>query len=285
MLFNWPRRYSRENLPVRKAIRPRRRPAFRLHLEHLENRLVPATTSILHSFAGPTTDGSSPEFGRLMEDSNGNLFGTTTLGGTGNQGMVFELVKNGNSYTETVLYSFFVGSDSDGAKPNGGLIADGNGDLFGTTQDGGAHVLGTVFELVKSGNSYTETVLYSFAGGSDGANPYGTLIMDSNGDLFGTTDHGGGSDVGTVFEMVKNGSSYNAPTILHAFAGGSDGAFLQFGVIADGNGNLFGTTNQGGGRAVTARSSSWSRAAAATPRSPSIPSPAAPPTGAAPMAP
>jgi Domain of unknown function (DUF4214) len=248
MLFNWLRRYSRKNSPVRKAIRPQRRPAFRPHVENLEDRLVPATTSILHFFAGATSDGSSPEFGRLMEDSNGNLFGVTNQGGAGNQGMVFELVKSGNSYTENVIYSFFVGSDtSDGAKPEGGLIADGNGDLFGVTQDGGTHVLGTVFELIKSGNSYTETVLYSFAGGaSDGANPYGTLIIDSNGNLFGTTDHGGGSDVGTVFEMVKNGTGYNAPTILHAFAGGSDGAFLQFGVIADSNGDLFGTTNQGG---------------------------------------
>src|SRR5262249_30479759 len=105
--------------------------------------------------------------------------------------------------------------------------------------------------LVKNGNSYTETVLYSFAGGpADGAHPDGTLIMDGAGNLFGTTHHGGVSGisigVGTVFEMVKNGSGYNAPTILHSFAGGSDGSFLQFGVIADANGNLFGTTNQGG---------------------------------------
>src|SRR5580704_4584375 len=105
MLFNWPRPYSRENLPVRKVIRPRRRPAFRPHVEPLENRLVPATTSTLHSFAGPTTDGASPAFGRLMEDSHGNLFGTTNLGGAGNQGIVFELVKSGNSYTENILYS------------------------------------------------------------------------------------------------------------------------------------------------------------------------------------
>jgi uncharacterized repeat protein (TIGR03803 family) len=180
-----------------------------------------------------------------MEDSNGNLFGTANLGGAGNQGAVFELVKSGNSYTENVLYSF-AGGTSDGASPNGGLIADGNGNLFGTTTFGGAGNQGTVFELVKSSSSYTEKVLYSFAGGSDGANPYGTLIMDGNGNLFGTTDHGGGSGVGTVFEMVKNGSGYNAPTILHSFADGSDGAFLQFGVIADGNGDLFGTTNQGG---------------------------------------
>jgi uncharacterized repeat protein (TIGR03803 family) len=246
MLFNWLRRYSRENLPVRKAIRPRRRPAFRPHVEHLEDRLVPATTNIVHFFAGATSDGASPAFGRLLEDSSGNLFGTTNLGGAGNEGAVFELVKSGNSYTQNVLYSF-TGGASDGASPNGGLIADGNGDLFGTTTSGGAGNQGTVFELVKSGNSYTETVLYSFAGGaSDGGNPYGTLIMDSNGNLFGTTDHGGGSNAGTVFEMVKNGSSYNAPTILHFFAGGSDGAFLQFGVIADANDDLFGTTNQGG---------------------------------------
>jgi uncharacterized repeat protein (TIGR03803 family) len=250
MLFNWPRLYFRKNSRVRKPTHPCRRPAFRPHVEHLENRVVPATTSILHSFAGPSTDGASPSYGGLMADSNGNLFGTTSQGGTANQGTVFELVKSGNSYTQNILYSF-AGGATDGASPYGGLVADSSGNLFGTTQEGGAQALGTVFELVKNGNSYTENVLYSFAGGaSDGAHPDGTLIMDGAGNLFGTTHHGGGSSisigVGTVFEMVKNGSNYNAPTILHGFAGGADGSYLQFGVIADASGNLFGTTNQGG---------------------------------------
>lgn len=257
MLFNWLRWYSCEDRFVRKAIRPRRRLAFQPHVEHLENRLVPATTSIVHSFAGPSTDGASPSYGGLMADSNGNLFGTTSQGGASNQGTVFELVKSGNSYTQLILYSF-AGGATDGASPYGGLVADSSGNLFGTTQEAGAHALGTVFELVKNGNSYTETVLYSFAGGAaDGAHPDGTLIMDGAGNLFGTTHHGGGANisigVGTVFEMVKNGSSYNAPTILHAFAGGTDGSYLQFGVIADASGNLFGTTNQGGDPGVDPR--------------------------------
>ena len=107
MLFNWPRPYSRENLPVRKAIRPGRRSAFRPHVEQLEDRLVPATTSILLPSPAPTLpDEANPGLGRLMEDSSGNLFGTTFNGGTNNDGAVFELVKNGSSYTGTILYSF-----------------------------------------------------------------------------------------------------------------------------------------------------------------------------------
>ena len=117
--------------------------------------------------------------------------------------------------TLSTLYSF-TGSPSHGANPYAGLIADANGDLFGTTQHGGASGDGTVFELVRSGSTYTTTILHAFTRGSDGAFPQASLIEDVSGDLFGTTANGGAADAGTVFELVKSGSSYTY-TVLHFF--------------------------------------------------------------------
>ena len=135
-------------------------------------------------------------------DGNGNLFGATHGGGTNNVGTVYELAKSGSSYTENVLYSF-AGGNTDGGFPDAGLIADANGNLFGTTALHGPIINGTgmVFELVKSGSSYTENVLHFFAGGaSDGNEPASDLIMDANGNIFGTTIVGGTGGFGTVFE-------------------------------------------------------------------------------------
>ena len=203
------------------------------------------TEQVLYSFAGGTTDGAMPIAG-LTANSSGDLFGTTSSGGAYSHGTVFELVKSGSNYSEQVLYSF-AGGTTDGANPHAGLIADVSGDLFGTTQNGGANNAGTVFELVKSGSSYTEQLLYSFAGGtSDGANPYAGLTTDGRGDLFGTTQNGGPQNVGTVFELVKSGSSY-AEKVLYFFAGGTfDGATPYAGLIIAGNGDLIGTSSSGG---------------------------------------
>src|SRR5262249_13410288 len=152
-------------------------------------------------------------------DSNGDLFGTTTKGGTGG-GIVFELRNNHNgTYTEIVLHTF---GGSDGLDPEAGLFMDGAGNLFGTTAGGGAHTAGTVFELLKSGG-YSASVVYSFGNGSgDGANPGGTLIADGSGDLFGTSSAGGASGAGTIFELVKSGSTYSEQ-ILASFTSSSDG--------------------------------------------------------------
>jgi uncharacterized repeat protein (TIGR03803 family) len=125
------------------------------------------------------------------------------------------------------------------------LLANAKGDLFGTTNEGGAYGDGTVFELVKTGSGYTEKVLHSF-NGTDGNFPFAGLIADAKGDLFGTTDVGGANDDGTVFELVKTGSSYTEK-VLHSFGGyPSDGANPFAGLIADAKGDLFGTTGYGG---------------------------------------
>jgi uncharacterized repeat protein (TIGR03803 family) len=146
--------------------------------------------------------------------------------------------------SETVLHSFLGGSD--GATPESSLIADGEGNLYGTTALGGGGSkcgngnggCGTVFKLAPSG---TETIVHAFAGGSDGSYPYGGLLADQGGDLFGTTAGGGGGS-SIVFELAPDG----AETILHTFQGGGDGFSPQGNLVADQNGNLYGTTYYGG---------------------------------------
>ena len=159
-----------------------------------------STPTVLFSFDG--THGALPLAG-LIADAAGNLFGTTSLGGANNAGTVFEIVKTGSGYasTPTVLFSF---DGTHGASPEAGLIADAAGDLFGTTQAGGANNRGTVFEIVKTASGYasTPTVLFSFDG-THGASPEAGLIADAAGDLFGTTHSGGANNRGTVFEIVK----------------------------------------------------------------------------------
>jgi uncharacterized repeat protein (TIGR03803 family) len=116
-----------------------------------------------------TDDGAGPG-GSLIADAKGDLFGTTSFGGANKDGTVFELVKTGSGYTEKVLHSFR-GGTTDGAYPKASLIADAKGDLFSTTNEGGAYGAGTVFELVKTGSNYTEKVLHSFGAGTDGLIP------------------------------------------------------------------------------------------------------------------
>jgi uncharacterized repeat protein (TIGR03803 family) len=136
------------------------------------------------------------------------------------------------------LYSF--GNSPDGATPYGAVVKDKVGNLYGTTSAGGASGFGTVYKLSKSGK---ETVLYSFTGGADGSLPYAGLVMDTSGNLYGTTRAGGSSDAGTVFVVNPN---TRQETVLHSFTGQPDGAAPFSGLIMDKSGNLFGTTFAGG---------------------------------------
>jgi len=200
----------------------------------------------LYTFDG--THGAYPNAG-LIADANGNLFGTTAVGGPNDYGTVFEIVKTASGYasTPTVLVAF---DGANGAEPFGALMADANGNLFGTTAFGGAPGgigYGTVFEIVKTATGYasTHTILARFDGGANGASPFGALMADANGNLFGTTRDGGSSNLGTVFEILKTASGYvSTPTILASFDVTS-GVNPTSGVIADANGNLFGTTTDG----------------------------------------
>jgi autotransporter passenger strand-loop-strand repeat protein/uncharacterized repeat protein (TIGR03803 family) len=202
-------------------------------------------------------DGSNP-MGGLIVDANGNLFGTAQTGGANNAGTVFEVRNSGTAANPnyatgvTTLVNF---NGANGGTPQSVLIADGNGDLFGTTYNGGANGKGTVFEIVNNGTAASPnyasapTVLASF-NGVNGATPWAGLIMDANGNLFGTTSSGGANNEGTVFEIINNGTAANpsyasAPTVLHSF-NGVDGVGPEGGLTFDANGNLIGTTTGGG---------------------------------------
>ena len=195
------------------------------------------TEKLLYSFTGGA-DGSGP-LGPLVRDTAGNLFGATSGGGANFDGTVFELVNSSGTYSETVLYSF---TSTDGAGPNGGLLIDAAGNLFGTT--GGN---GTVFELVNSSGTYSKAVLYSFTGGADGQLPSGGLVRDAAGNLYGTTQRGGASGTGTVFELVKSSGAYTIK-LLHSFFVGcaGDANNPNSPVLMDASGNLYGTTSGGG---------------------------------------
>lgn len=183
--------------------------------------------------------------GGVILDSQGDLFGTTDYSDTG-EGTVYELKKGeGGSYTYINLLTF---NGSDGANPFAGLTFDSQGDLFGTTFNGGANNLGTVFELVNGSNgSYTYTNLFSFSN-STGTNPYSGVTLDAQGDLFGTTELGGSDNEGTIYELVKGtDGSY---TYVNLISSGGTFATPYSGVTLDSQGDLFGTLTANGGETV-----------------------------------
>jgi uncharacterized repeat protein (TIGR03803 family) len=201
--------------------------------------------TILHSFGGPP-DGGEP-FDGLVRDKEGNLYGTTSYGGTHNLGTVFEVTKAGD---ERVLHSF---NGADGRDPHAGLVLDSEGNLYGTTVYGGSGSCpsvgkmgcGTVFVVNPQGH---EHVLYSFKGGSDGEFPFSTLVRDAAGNLYGTTQSGGCSDgenCGTVFQITKCGSE----KVIHRFGGSNDGTSPN-GLIFGPKGKLYGTTASGGAHSL-----------------------------------
>jgi uncharacterized repeat protein (TIGR03803 family) len=209
--------------------------------------------TVLYSFMGGV-DGANPEGSPVILDAAGNLYGTTALGGdlsctiTSGYGCgtVWKLDTSGNF---TVLYTFTGGTD--GGLPEAGLVMDTSGNLYGDAGAGGdlscvpPSGCGVVFKIDSSGNF---SVIHTFVGGAnDGAGPLATLLRDSDGNLYGTTVAGGGQSCeigcGVVFKLDSSGNE----TILHAFSGGAtDGVGPESALIADGKGNLYGTTYNGG---------------------------------------
>ena len=180
----------------------------------------------------------------MIRDSAGNLYGTTVAGGRGNQGTAYRIDPHG---TETILHVFFYnGTRIDGAGPYGGLISDAAGNLYGTTDSGGAFNAGTVFKIDVSG---AEHLLYSFAGyPTDTAFPDSSLVRDASGNLYGVGGAGGTDGHGTVFKL----DSTRSETLLYLFPGGLDGAVPVGGLIRDeSSGDLYGTTQNGGGNSGT----------------------------------
>jgi uncharacterized repeat protein (TIGR03803 family) len=220
--------------------------AFVLVLAVAATPLAQAQTyseTVLYSFAGPP-DGWYPNFYESMAMSSKGFYGTTVAGGTstncsGGCGTVFEVSSKGK---ETVLYSFQ--GTPDGWSPDAAVVRDAKGNLYGTTEYGGKSNncglggCGTVFEVSSKGEY---TLLYSFQQ-SDGQNPYGAVVRDAKGTLYGTTISGGTAGFGTVFELSPNG----IVTVLHSFTGSPDGVAPLGGLIRDAKGNLYGTTEHGG---------------------------------------
>lgn len=190
--------------------------------------------TILYNFSG--TDGQAPQ--QLTLDSTGNLYGTTYYGGVYGDGTVFKLDTTSHL---TLVYSFTDGPQ-DGSRPAAGVLLDSQGNLYGTTTSGGANYVGTVFKVDTTGQ---ETILYNFTGtAGDGEQPYAGLVLDSQGNLYGTDFNGGNNSLGgTVFKINANGTE----TVLYRFTGsGGDGFRPEAGMVMDASGNLYGTTTSGG---------------------------------------
>jgi uncharacterized repeat protein (TIGR03803 family) len=200
-----------------------------------------ATELVLHNFTRAT--GAHPIVG-VIRDSAGNLYGTTTVGGTSGQGVVYKL-DTARQYT--VLHNFTGGLG--GGQPYAGVIRDSAGNLYGTTSSGGTANAGVVYKLDTAGH---EMVLYNFTGGTDGSEPLAGVIRDSAGNLYGTTAYGGTPcpppvqgdppGCGVVYRLDTAGRE----TVLYSFTGGADGSVPYAGVIRDSAGSLYGTTYAGG---------------------------------------
>jgi uncharacterized repeat protein (TIGR03803 family) len=194
--------------------------------------------TLLHNFAD--TEGSGPR-GGLIEDGNGNFYGTTYQEGAFGGGTVFEisLTRGGGgqivSENFSVLYSFSGANvHGDGYHSQAGLVFDRNGNLYGTTADGGSAGYGTVFKLSQTNGVWSETILYSFSGGSDGGNPVAPLIFGSDGKLYGSTS------ANSIFSITTSGTF----SLIHHLGGTTEGGSPLAGLIQGTDGNFYGTTSK-----------------------------------------
>jgi uncharacterized repeat protein (TIGR03803 family) len=197
--------------------------------------------TVLHSFPTGTFDGDDPMGGLVMDNRGTHVYGVTYLGGNHRAlcglsgcGIIFRVTPTGE---EQIVYRFGEKDGLSGSKPQVGLIADPEGDFYGTATFGGTNGTGVVFRLSK----WTYTVLHNFGpayGGGDGAYPQGPLLRDSAGNLYGTTGFGGQFGDGTVFKIDTAGNE----SVLYSFTGGADGTQPYNNLVRDFAGNLYGTT-------------------------------------------
>jgi uncharacterized repeat protein (TIGR03803 family) len=216
------------------------------------------TYTVIHNFAcGGVSDGGEPRADLVM-DQSGNLFGTTSVGGTGSCvggcGVVFELSPSNGGWTETVLYNFQATFDQRGGT-GGGVVLDKQGNLYGTNYRGNVrNAAGAVFELKrppKEGGPWRYKVIHDFTNLTDGAFPSAGVVFDVHGNLYGTTEFGagsgcGGSGCGVVFELNPNSTGTWAYAVLYRFAGNGDGGLPQASLTPGAGGDLYGTTQEGG---------------------------------------
>jgi uncharacterized repeat protein (TIGR03803 family) len=159
--------------------------------------------TVLYSFTGQNGDGSGLYWIDLISDATGNIYGATSFGGTNGTGTVWELVysKTKKSYSESILYEFGASGSGDGNNPYGGLAMDSKGNLYGTALNGGSSNLGAFYRLTKQGKTWKETILHSFVGANDGAQPTGNPYIDAQGRLYGMAETGGTANLGIVYRI------------------------------------------------------------------------------------
>ncbi|QGM44920.1 choice-of-anchor tandem repeat GloVer-containing protein [Methylocystis heyeri] len=211
------------------------------------------TETVLYKFSG--SDGANPSSG-LIRDSHGSLYGVTQGGGAHNLGAAFKLtppVSPSTQWSYTKIYDF---SAPNGDVPYNAPIFDGSGALIGAASNGGAYGGGTIYKLTppaSPGSQWTAAALYNFVGAADGRIPYTTLLVDTDGAIYGTAEYGGANNFGVVFALTPPGANCTpaspnlwCETVLHSFNGG-DGALPVSGLILDSaSGALYGTTQMGG---------------------------------------
>ena len=211
----------------------------------------PWKVTILYSFQG-TPDLQYPE-SEIAFDQAGNLYGTATQGGAYGKGGVYQLARSQSGWTYTILHSF--SGSPDGDSPVTGLTLDSSGNMYGTTLAGGTgsgpncgnYGCGTVYEVSPSGSGWSETILYNFTeSGADGYPPYAGLLLDPAGDLYGTTEAGGSTFGGTVFELSPTNGSFAFSLLYTLPAHNGDADFSQSRLVMDKAGNLYGATSDGG---------------------------------------
>jgi uncharacterized repeat protein (TIGR03803 family) len=202
------------------------------------------TEKQLYSF-GKGTDGSYP-IGGVVFDKKGNLYGTTSTGGEYGYGAIYELKPSGSIWAESILYNFQDGND--GGTPYTGLIQDKSGNFYGATVSGGTGAGGVVFELSPANGNFTYTVLYPIPGWSVSGS-FRDLVLDANGNIFGTTHCDGEYGSGTAFKLAPANGTWNY-TLLYQFTGGLDGLYIYSNLVVDKAGNLYGTASSGGGEGL-----------------------------------
>ncbi len=201
------------------------------------------TESVIHSFTGGN-DGSGPG-SPVAFDARGNVYGTTPTGGANGMGVIYELMPNATGGWGLHVVHAFTGGADGGQGSAGKLLIDAYGNLFGVCTVGGVNGFGTVYEVSPRQGQWQFTTLYAFKDQPDGALPYGAVVADKSGNLYGTTYYAGVNDQGTVYKLTRSNGAWTE-TVLYSFKGGTDGAAPISNLVSDAAGNFYGTTSAGG---------------------------------------
>ncbi len=208
--------------------------------------LQASRTEVLYSF----TDGDDGEYpdSDVAVDAEGNLYGTSIIGGQFGGGIVWQLSPAGGSWSLNVLYSFTGGPD--GAEPYKGVTLDAEGNLYGTAVTGGSGSCeggcGVTYKLTKSGSTWTHSVVHAFTGGADGSGPGARVAVDRHGNVYGMTPTGGDNGLGTIYVVRPKPNGSWVFRVIHTFTGGVDGSSGSAGKLVLREGKIYGTATTGG---------------------------------------